>query len=288
MFERYQQILVGKEQSQYLVNSMKFDSLIAMADNLYQKCYLCEYRCGVNRHATPGRCGCRTAQIASHFFHYGEEQVLVPSYTIFFSGCNFRCVYCQNWDLSQHLTGMFIKPAEMRCTIQGVSDIAKNINWVGGEPTPHLLYILNVLKGCTANIPQVWNSNMYCTKETMDILGSIIDLYLTDFKYGNNICAKRLSNVDHYWEIVTRNHEQAHRQGEMIIRHLVIPGHVNCCSKPIIEWIAEVLPNIPVNLMNQYYPTYMAHKYSEINRYLSGGEYQEILRYAERIDLQIL
>ena len=103
---------------------------------------------------------------------------------------------------------------------------AKNVNWVGGDPTPNLYYILKTLKFCRVNIPQIWNSNMYCSQETFEILNGIIDVYLTDFKYRNNECALRLSKVDNYIEIIKRNHKFAYENGEVIIRHLVMPNHI--------------------------------------------------------------
>ena len=212
--------------------------------------------------------------------------MLVPSYTIFFSGCTFSCVYCQNWDISQYETGIYIEPAQMAMLIDKAEENgAKNVNWVGGEPTPHLLYILNVLKESNANLPQIWNSNMYCSEETMELLSSFIDIYLTDFKYGNNACAERLSKIKNYWEVVTRNHKIAYKNGEMIIRHLILPSHIECCSKPILEWIAENVSDALVNIMEQYYPTYKASEYGEINRRISSDEFNEVCRYARKLGI---
>ena len=155
------------------------------------------------------------------------------------------------------------------------------MNWVGGDPTPNLPYILQVLKECDINIPQVWNSNMYCSLETMKLLDGVIDLYLTDFKYGNDECAQPLSKVEGYMEIIKRNHIKAHDNGEMIIRHLVMPNHVECCSKPIMKWIAENLTNATVNIMAQYRPAYKAYDYEDISRRVSLDEVYLVKDYAE-------
>ncbi len=164
------------------------------------------------------------------------------------------------------------------------------MNFVGGEPTPNLPYILEVLKACNANLPMVWNSNMYMSAETMALLEGIVDLYLSDFKYGNDKCAKRLSNVERYFEIVSRNHKIANQQCEMIIRHLVMPNHVECCSKPVLDWIAENLnlKNIRVNVMAQYRPEYKAHLYGDINRRLTTKEFETAFEYAERLGLDLV
>ena len=118
----------------------------------------------------------------------------------------------------------------------------------------------------TENILQVWNSNMYCSEETMKLLQGIIDVYLTDFKYGNDTCAKRLSKVDNYFRIIKRNHKIAYKQGELIIRHLVLPNHIKCCSEPIFQWINRNIPDVAVNVMAQYRPEYHAYEHKEISR----------------------
>ncbi|RLF45023.1 MAG: radical SAM protein, partial [Thermoplasmata archaeon] len=161
--DRYCAIREGKEKARYLENRERIENLVERAWEIYSHCTLCEHRCGVNRNTEEGICGVRRASIATHFMHYGEEEILVPSYTIFFSGCNFKCIYCQNWDISQRRAGIYIEPERIAYLINGLYGVAKNINWVGGEPTPNLPYILEVLRHCNANIPQIWNSNMYCS-----------------------------------------------------------------------------------------------------------------------------
>jgi putative pyruvate formate lyase activating enzyme len=170
------------------------DLKIELANRMFQQCIFCERRCKIDRRNTSGDCGVKDSRIASEFLHHGEEHVLVPSYTIFFSGCTFHCVFCQNWDISQQICGLTVDPNTLSAIITTrKKEGAKNVNWVGGDPTSNLFYILKVLKECKENIPQIWNSNMYCTEETMKLLNGVIDLYLTDFKYGNDSCAKRLS-----------------------------------------------------------------------------------------------
>lgn len=259
---------------------------IEIASRIFQNCCFCERRCGVNRTKKSGNCGVKEPGVSSEFLHIGEERVLVPSHTIFFSGCTFHCVFCQNWDISQINSGLYIKPEKLvdiihKRKLQG----ARNVNWVGGDPTPNLLYILKVLKLCNENTPQVWNSNMYCSIETMNLLNGVIDLYLTDFKYGSDECAKRLSKVDNYLEIVKRNHKIAHENGVMIIRHLVMPNHVECCSKPIVDWIAKNLPNAVVNLMAQYRPEYKAYDFDDISRSVSMDEFLQVREYADELKI---
>ncbi|UCF08908.1 MAG: radical SAM protein, partial [Thermoplasmata archaeon] len=210
------------------------DLKLKLARHMLLSCELCERRCAKDRmRGDPGHCGVLQSRISTEFLHWGEEPELVPSHTIFFSGCTFNCAFCQNWDISQNPKSGDIKsPGRVAEIIERRADSARNVNWVGGDPTSNLPFILEALTECSVNIPQVWNSNMYLTEESMSLLDGVIDLYLTDFKYGNSRCAKRLSNVKDYWDIITRNHAIARAQCEMIIRHLVLPGHFECCSKP--------------------------------------------------------
>jgi len=165
---------------------------------------------------------------------------------------------------------------------------ALNVNWVGGDPTPNLPYILKVLRFCRENIPQIWNSNMYCSLETMKLLGGVIDLYLTDFKYGNNGCAERLSMVRNYMEIVERNHRIAYSQTDMLIRHLVMPNHIRCCTEPILKWISKNTPQALVNIMAQYRPEYRACEYDDISRPLKMSEHREALEIARELGLNFI
>ena len=256
------------------------DLKIEIASRIFQNCHFCERLCKVDRRKNAGDCGVKKAGISSEFLHVGEERDLIPSHTIFFSGCTFHCVFCQNWDISQKTGGIYIEPSELSEIIkQRNSQGAKNVNWVGGDPTPNLLYILKVLKECKTNTPQIWNSNMYCSIETLKLLNGVIDLYLTDFKYGNDTCARRLSKVENYMNITKRNHKIAYENGEMIIRHLVMPNHVECCSKPIILWITKNLPNAVINIMGQYRPEYNADDYEDISRFVSKDEVLQVKNF---------
>lgn len=265
------------------------DLKIEIADRIIKKCKLCERRCGTDRTKNHGACGVKESRVASEFLHIGEEYMLIPSHTIFFSGCPFHCVFCQNWDISQKKSGIYIEPEKLAEIIslrraQG----AMNVNWVGGDPIPNLPYILKVLKFSMENIPQIWNSNMYCSIETMKLLNGTIDLYLTDFKYGNNACAERLSGIKNYFEIVSRNHLIAYHQGDILIRHLVMPNHIACCTERILEWISRNTPESIVNIMHQYRPEYKARNYSDISRPLRSDEHLKALEISKKFNLHYI
>ncbi|USS40725.1 radical SAM protein [Thermococcus aggregans] len=247
-----------------------------IAHKILESCELCEFKCHANRFKEAGYCRVKETLVASDFLHIGEEPELVPSYTVFFSGCNFRCVFCQNWDISQYRVGVRHSPEEMATKIAvAYAEGAKNVNFVGGEPTPNLPFILETLKYVKVPIPVVWNSNMYMSEKSMKLLDGIVDIYLGDFKWGNNEDALKYSKSPNYWETVTRNFLLAkkHYKAEFLIRHLVMPGHLDCCTRPILKWISENLgKDVRVNVMFQYRPEYRAHEYPEIDRRLTNDE----------------
>lgn len=278
-------------------NVSLLDLKIELAHRMLDSCEICERRCGVNRNkGTKGHCGVLEPMISSEFLHMGEEPDLVPSYTIFFSGCTFNCVFCQNWDISTRPdAGNHMDTTSLARRIDRVAGSrhdsvpprARNVNWVGGDPTSNLPSILDTLRECTANIPQVWNSNMYLTERAMTLLDGVIDVYLTDFKYGNDSCALRLSNAPDYMRIVTRNHLLARAQCEVIVRHLIIPGHIDCCTRPVLTWISDNLDDVKVNVMAQYRPEHKARGVPEIARPISLKEYQEALDIADGLGLDL-
>ena len=125
----------------------------------------------------------------------------------------------------------------------------------------------------------------------MSILAELIDIWLPDFKYGNDECAAKLSAAPRYFEVVTRNHKLAYNvsSGNMIVRHLVLPGHLECCTKPILEWIAKNTPRALVNIMDQYRPEHLVLKHPErypgIARRVSRAEMKEAYNYAKSLGI---
>jgi putative pyruvate formate lyase activating enzyme len=114
----------------------------------------------------------------------------------------------------------------------------------------------------------------------MSVLDGTMDIYLTDFKFGNDACALRLCDAPGYLRVVTRNHLMAASQGEVIVRHLVLPGHLECCTFPILDWLAEQMPSTPINVMGQYHPEHNAHIFPELRRRPSPVEYRRAVEHA--------
>ncbi len=278
------------------------DLKLELSKRMLNNCAFCERACHVDRlSGVAGHCRVLEPMIASEFLHMGEEPDLIPSHTIFFSGCTFDCVYCQNHDISTDPTcGLAVSPDRLSKIIsqragwnRGQRRITSgdarpiNVNWVGGDPTPNIPFILEVLSECEVNLPQIWNSNMYLTERSVQLLDGVVDVYLTDFKYGNDDCAKRLSNVDMYTAIAKRNHLLALGSAEMIVRHLVLPSHVECCTRPALTWIAENLEGVKVNVMRQYRPAHNAGRFDEISRPLSPSEYRMADDIARNLGLDL-
>lgn len=268
------------------------DLKILLSKDLMSSCELCERKCNVNRlDEKKGVCGVDKFLISSEFVHMCEEPFISPSYTIFLMGCNFNCQYCQNWTVSHWMEhGKPFTPSQVANLISSrIKEGCRNVNFVGGEPTPSLLPILKSLNLCKSNMPVVWNSNFYMGIKTMQILDGIVDLYLPDFKYGNNECASALSKVPNYFDIVSRNHLLAAQQTEVTVRHLILPNHIECCSKPVLNWIAKnIRKNCIVNLMDQYMPEFKAKEHIDINRKITKEEFEEVVNYAKKLKINFV
>ncbi len=282
------------------------DLKLELTNRMMKRCGLCERDCGIDRTSGErGDCGVGEARIASMFLHHGEEAPLVPSFTVFFAGCNFECVFCQNYDISTDPNcGREVTPDSLARRIENLTDVgragfhvslvrewgekAKNVNWVGGEPTPNLRYVFEVLRECRANIPQIWNSNMFMSERTMCLLQGAIDVCLADFKYGNDDCASRLSGAKDYTRVVKRNHKMAAEHAEVIVRHLMLPGHLECCTIPILDWLAENVPNALVNVMDQYHPAHKASEFPELRVGIKAKDHEKALDHAHSLGLRLI
>jgi len=266
------------------------DLKIEIARRNLRNCHFCTRRCGVNRvEGKLGYCRCETEiTVSSIFEHMGEEPELVPSGTIFTMGCTLRCRHCQNWTISQWIDkGEVFKPEALAKEVEQLRvNGCRNVNLVGGEPTPWLEQWLETFKHVNKNIPVVWNSNSYYSPETAWLLAGFVDVYLLDFKYGPDGCADKISDAPDYWEACTRNHLEAKKYGELIIRILILPGHLECCTKPIINWIAENLgPDTRVNVMFQYRPEWKAYEIPELRRRLTRDEKKRAIQLAKESNL---
>jgi putative pyruvate formate lyase activating enzyme len=157
---------------------------------------------------------------------------------------------------------------------------------VGGDPTSWLTQWLKIFSHVEVNVPVVWNSNSFYSQETAKLLAGFVDVYLLDFKYGPEDCAEKISDAPGYWMACTQNQLNAKKFGELIIRVLVLPDHLECCTKPILNWIAENLGAwVRVNLMFQYRPEWRSYEIPELQRCLSEKERTRAIELAKEADL---
>jgi len=273
-----------------LPESSLLDLKIELANRMLHCCHFCTRRCRVDRTSGKlGYCQCGSDMMVSSIFeHMGEEPELVPSGTIFTMGCTMRCLHCQNFTISQWVeSGESYTPERLAEEVEMLRrDGCRNANLVGGEPTPWLPQWLATFKLVNTNIPIVWNSNSYYSPETARILAGFADVYLLDFKYGRGECAERISDAKDYWAVCTRNHLAASINGEIIVRILVLPNHLQCCTGPTVKWIADNLgAQTRVNLMFQYRPEWRAHEVAELQRRLSKEEMDKATRLAREAGL---
>jgi len=262
------------------------DLKIEMASRILEGCHFCTRRCGFNRlKGELGYCKCGTQITVSTIFeHMGEEPELVPSGTIFTMGCTLRCLHCQNWTISQwYEKGDIFSPVQLARSVGHLrKGGCRNVNLVGGEPTPWLQQWLETFKHVNVNVPVVWNSNSYYSEETAKLLAGFADVYLLDFKYGSNECAEKISDAHGYIEACARNHLYGKKYGELIIRVLVLPEHLECCTKNILSWIAQNLGTwVRTNVMFQFRPEWRAHEIAELQRRLTGREMERAIELAK-------
>jgi len=269
------------------------DLKIELARRSLTACDLCELRCGADRWGGQrGECGSRRDSFYGRcFLNWGEERHLIPSISIFLGGCNWHCPFCQYPEHLNPAAGRPVEPAELSARIHRLWQAGGvNTHWVGGNPDQHLWAVLNVLRACDVPIPVVWNSNGYASDVTLKLLDGVADTHLMDFRYGSETCAARYRAGPRAWKAATRNLRQAAGQRcELIVRHLQLPGHFECCTTPILHWLAENLPSAKVNLLNgQYRPAYVAYQFPEIDRRLTPEEKQRALALAQELGLELI
>lgn len=266
-------------------------------------CDLCPRNCGTNRlEGKRGFCGVTDKLLVyTAFLHRGEEPAISGrggSGTIFFSGCNLRCVYCQNYTFSHYCEGRYLNPTELATLMLNLQKKgADNINLV--TPTHFLPQILRSLAVAFRDglaIPIVYNTSGYEKEEIITQLEDIIDIYLVDMRYMDIGLAQKYSaasdypffNQDSLKEMQRQKSEHLWdkdllREG-CIIRHLVLPGHLED-SKNILKWIKDNVGGACVSIMFQYRPYFKADRYPKINRALNTSEYNEVAAYVEELGL---
>jgi putative pyruvate formate lyase activating enzyme len=276
--------------------------------NQLSHCICCPRECGVNR--MEGKLAvCKIGaevRISHAGLHFGEEPPISGSKgsgTIFFAGCNLRCVFCQNYQISQefqrHPTRILSIDKLANEMLRLQNEGAHNINFVSPS---HMIFqmadAIIVAKGKGLIIPIVYNTNGYDSVDALRQIRGLVDIYLPDIKYMDNQLGKRYSAVRDYAEIIPGvlremldqvGHLQMDEAGiathGLLVRHLVLPGQLDN-TRACLRLLADLSPDIFVSVMSQYSPQYKTGKYPEINRALSKAEYDEIIEYALDLGLE--
>jgi putative pyruvate formate lyase activating enzyme len=291
-----------------LYRSGKLAERVEAARALLKNCRLCPRHCGINRLVNEkGQCYTgKLAVISSYGPHFGEEAPLVGtrgSGTIFFTNCNLKCIFCQNYTISQLGEGNEITAEELAKIMLAHQDRGcHNINLV--SPThvvPQILEALEIAINLGLRLPLVYNSGGYDASEALEILDGIVDIYMPDMKYDDEKTAEELSGIKNYPSINRTALKEMYRQvGDLrlnedgiavrglLIRHLVLPNEL-AGTKEIMKFIAEeISPNSYVNVMSQYHPCYKAFSIRQLNRPLSKQEFLEAVNAAARTGLNRL
>ena len=272
--------------------------------NYYEKCTLCPRSCGADRTKITGFCGQSDKLYAARAsLHMWEEPCISGesgSGTVFFTGCNLGCVYCQNREIADGHIGFEITAERLaEIFLEQQSRGANNINLV--TPThyvPHIIRALDMVRGRTLKIPVLYNCGGYESVKTLKMLEGYVDIYLPDFKYMDSEIAKRYSNAADYPETAKKAIAEMVRQtGECafdengimqkgtLVRHLVLPSYIENSEK-VIEYLYNTYGgSIYMSIMNQYTPMPYVENYPEINRAVPDEEYNEVIDFA--VDLGV-
>ena len=292
-----------------LLNSGEFNERLKNLDQLMANCTICPHGCQVDRKT--GETGlCKSGInpiISSYTLHYGEEPIISGTNgagNIFFGNCNLKCVYCQNYEISQNwktekkFETSPEKLAEIMLLLQ--SRKAHNIGLV--SPTHFSIPILKAIKIAAENgltIPIIYNSNGYDSAKILKLFNGVIDIYLPDIKYGCNENGKLYSNAENYFDRTKEAVKEMFRQvGDkliiennlakrgIIIRHLILPNRL-AETENVLKFISQELSkNIFVSLMSQYYPSNKAAQFLLLNRTINENEYNRSINLLDKYELQ--
>lgn len=284
-----------------------FQEKIILLKEMLTQCCLCPRHCRVNRTAgQKGYCNAAEQAEVSHWqLHYGEEPPFAQNKgagTIFFAHCNMRCVYCQNYQISQQ------QGCKNSITVAELADImlklqteqAENIDLVSpAHFTPMIVEAIYIAKNRGLKIPIVYNTNGYEDEKTIELLDGIVDVYMPDLKYDSEDAGLLYSDVADYVYYAKKAILLMHRQvggfimnkigqavSGLFVRHLVLPNNISA-SKQVLDFLhAEIGTDIGLSLMSQYAPCYRADGFEKLNRVLNKQEYEPVVEYAQQLGFE--
>jgi putative pyruvate formate lyase activating enzyme len=267
------------------------DVLHALALRSLSECTLCGRNCGINRYRGPGKCALyhRVFQSEPHI-HIAEEPVINPAIVTNFGGCALRCCYCVDHRFWNAET---LPPLDPAAFWQAANTLKRHpISPVCLEftnPTESLHGLIGLLAKAPDdfNLPVVLNCHLYGTKLFYDLAGLIADIWLPDLRYGNDECAKRLSSVDSYMDHARIGLDAISAQdGKVVVRILVLPGHVSCCHEPAMKLLSEYKDTISVSILDQYIPEHEAHLDRDLKRRPTREEINQVKSLTEEFSLK--
>ncbi len=289
------------------ISETELQKRVEAAYKLLESCHVCPRECGVNRIKNDKLGFCRSGLnpvISSVSPHHGEEPPLSGSKgsgTIFLTNCNLRCAYCQNYPISQLGNGAERTPGELACQMIWLQEQGcHNLNLV--TPThfvPQILKAFSIARERGFTLPIVYNTSGYESLETLRLLDGIIDIYLPDMRYSDDVSARTYSVAPHYPEINRAAVKEMYRQvgnvvldadgiatRGLIVRHLVLPNGLSG-TDGIMKFLADdISKDVYISLMSQYFPAYKAHEIKELSRRITSDEYEEAYQIMQKYGLE--
>jgi putative pyruvate formate lyase activating enzyme len=255
-------------------------------------CRWCAHDCGVDRLAGQrGFChaGAETRVLLAQW-DTADELELIPTFSIVLTGCDLRCDFCitgaPSWNprLGEALTPVELA-ARARATL---AEGARTVTILGGEPTIHLPFLLEVVAELPDTARLVLKTNAYGSATSRGFLEGMFDVWCADYKFGNDACAQRLAGIPAYSRVVRENLLWADRTSDLIVRHLLMPGHVECCWEPVAHWLAMHLPGAKVSLRTGFWRGWRAHRHAELGQPLLPLELERARQIAAGWDLNLI
>ena len=255
-------------------------------------CRLCAHDCGANRLAgETGPCHARSeARVFSAQVEVSDELELIPTFAIALSGCDMRCDFCitgkESWNpaAGESFDAEVLAQQAEIALLRG----ARTIMILGGEPTIHLPTALEIVAALPDSARLVWKTNARASQQARELLDGIFDVWLADFKFGSDLCAERLARTPNYLGVVQDNLLWANERSELIVRHLLMPGHVDCCWEPVARWLAQNLPTVKVNLRTGFWPAWHSARHAELRGTVSDADSARARKIAGRYDLNLI
>lgn len=249
---------------------------------MLSSCSLCEHRCACDRAGDPvGRCrlGLETRVLRQELTLLDDPE-WVPALRVYLAGCSFRCKFCNTApECFSAQAGQLVTPDQLaRAFVKAMDHGARSIILLGGEPTLHAHTLLELAASAGRTLPLVLNTNGYMSPDVIELLGHVVRGWVVDFKFGNDTCAQTVAGIPRYTAILTRNLQHLASTQRLHVRHLLLPGHLECCFKPVVQWLSTSLPGVRFCLMTGYVPHFRAQTDPTLGRLNRRDDLREVQR----------